>query len=109
MPNGRYAGKIKTLASLEVRTQLATFGVLGQRFRVGAQAFGDVGRVWSDFQSDAARDGRGLGLKYGVGGGLYVIWGAAAVIRLEVAYSPDAVAANPGLPLGVYIADGHAF
>ncbi len=109
VPNGRYTGKIKTLATLEVRSQLVTFGLLGARFRVGTQAFGDVGRVWSDFKHDPARDGRGLGLKYGVGGGLYLIWGTAAVIRMEVAYSPDAVAANPGLPIGVYIADGHAF
>ena len=109
VPNGRYTGKIKMLATLEVRSQLVTFGLLGQRFRVGAQAFGDVGRVWNDFRSDPVRDGRGLGLKYGVGGGVYFIWGTAAVIRMEVAYSPDAVAANPGLPIGVYIADGHAF
>lgn len=109
VPNGRYTGKIKVLASVEVRSELVRFGVLGQRFRLGAQAFADVGRVWSDFRSEPARDGRGLGLKYGAGGGLYVIWGAAAVIRMEVAYSPDAMAANPGLPVGVYIADGHAF
>ena len=109
VPNGRYAGKIKMLASVELRSELVRFGVLSQRFRLGAQAFGDVGRVWSDFRSDPSRDGRGLGPKYGVGGGLYVIWGAAAAIRLEVAYSPDAIAANPGLPIGVYIADGHAF
>lgn len=109
VPNGRYTGKIKMLGSVELRALLVTFGVLGQRFRVGAQAFVDVGRVWSDFNASFARDGRGLGLKYGVGGGFYVIWGEAAVIRVEMAYSPDALSANPGLPIGLYVADGHAF
>lgn len=109
VPNGRYAGKIKMLASIEVRSLLVRFGFLGQRFRLGAQAFADTGRVWSDFRIDPARDGRGFGLKYGVGGGIYFIWGTAAVIRMEVAYSPDATAANPGLPVGFYVADGHAF
>lgn len=109
VPNGRYIGKIKALASAEVRAQLVTFGLLKQRFRAGAQAFVDTGRVWNDFRIDPARDGRGLGLKYGAGGGVYFIWGAAAVIRMELAYSPDAASANPGFPFGFYVADGHAF
>lgn len=109
VPNGRYIGKIKALASAEVRAQLVTFGLLKQRFRAGAQAFVDTGRVWNDFRVDPDRDGRGLGLKYGVGGGMYFIWGAAAVIRMELAYSPDAASANPGFPFGFYVADGHAF
>lgn len=109
VPNGRYTGKIKMFGSVELRALLVTFGLFGQRFRVGAQAFTDVGRVWSDFNANFARDGRGLGLKYGVGGGFYVIWGEAAVIRVELAYSPDALSANPGLPIGLYAADGHAF
>ncbi|MBX3196547.1 MAG: BamA/TamA family outer membrane protein [Labilithrix sp.] len=109
VPNGRYIGKIKALASAEVRAQLVAFGLLKQRFRAGAQAFVDTGRVWNDFRIDPDRDGRGLGLKYGVGGGMYFIWGAAAVIRMELAYSPDAASANPGFPFGFYVADGHAF
>lgn len=109
VPNGRYTGKIKVLATIELRALLARFRLLGQRFRFGAQVFADAGRIWSDFKYDPVRDGRGLGLKYGVGGGVYLIWGEAAVIRLEAAYSPDATSANPGLPLGIYAADGHAF
>lgn len=109
VPNGRYTGKIKMLASIELRALLLSFGAFGQKFRVGTQAFVDVGRIWADWKSDPARDGRGVGLKYGVGGGFYLIWGAAAVIRVEVAYSPEALDANPGLPVGLYAADGHAF
>lgn len=107
VPNGRYTGENKKFGSVELRALVVTFGLLGQRFRVGTQAFVDVGRVWSDFNASFARDGRGLGLKYG--GGFYVIWGEAAVIRVEMAHSPDALSANAGLPIGLYVADGHAF
>jgi len=109
VPNGRYTGKIKMLASLELRALITTFGFLGQSFRFGAQTFVDVGRIWADFKYDPVRDGRGVGLKYGVGGGFYIIWGEAAVIRIEAAFSPDAVSANPGFPIGLYAADSHAF
>ena len=54
-------------------------------------------------------DGSGVGLKYGVGGGVYVLWGQAAMLRIEAAYSPDAVSENPSLPLGIYVEDGTMF
>jgi hypothetical protein len=109
VPDGRYAGKIKLLATVEPRAQLVDFRFLKQRFRIGAQAFVDVGRVWSDFEADPTLDGEGLGLKYGVGGGSYIIWGEGAIIRIELAYSPDARVYTPSFPFGFYIADSHAF
>ncbi len=48
-------------------------------------------------------------MKWGTGGGIYLVWGQAAVFRVEVAYSPDAKAENPGLPLGIYVEDGVMF
>ena len=54
-------------------------------------------------------DGRGPGMKYGVGGGIYVLWGQAAMLRIEAGYSPDAVSENPSLPLGIYVNDGVMF
>jgi hypothetical protein len=42
-----------------------------------------------------------------VGG--YLLWGQAAIFRLDVAYSPDAVADNPRFPLGIYVEDGTMF
>lgn len=109
VPNGRYTGKVKMFTTAEARALLFQFTALKQRFRVGTQAFVDVGRIFSDLSPEARLDGTGLGLKYGVGGGAYFIWGEAAVIRMEIAYSPDARSANEGLPIGFYIADGHAF
>jgi hypothetical protein len=37
------------------------------------------------------------------------LWGQAAIFRLEIAYSPDAVAENPGFPFGIYVEDGVMF
>ncbi len=109
VPQGRYAGLAKVLSNTEVRAPGPRFSLWKQRFRLGATAFFDVGRVFSEYAWSTPVDGRGLGLKYGVGGGLFLQWGEAAIFRLDVAYSPDAVAENPGLPVGIYVSDGLMF
>jgi hypothetical protein len=109
VPVGRYLGPIKVVGNIEVRAMLASFSVLRQKFSVGCDAFFDTGRVWSDYSFHSPLDGGGLGLKYGVGGGLYFLWGQAAMLRIEAAYSPDAVSENPSLPLGIYVEDGTMF
>jgi len=110
VPQGRYAGKVKMIANTELRaTPFPRFTILGQRFRIGTTAFFDAGRVWSDYAVISPADGDSLGLKYGVGGGLFLQWGEAAIFRIEVAYSPDAVSENPGFPVGIYVADGLMF
>lgn len=109
VPQGRYAGLVKVVSNVEVRTVLPRFRLFGQRFRPGTTVFADTGRVWSGYSVDPARDGTKLRLKYGLGGGVFLQWGEAAVFRLEAAYSPDAVAANPGFPVGIYVSDGLMF
>ncbi len=109
VPRGRYAGLAKTISNFEIRRPFGHFRVLGQRVRPGATVFFDAGRVWSDYKSDPLRDGRKLDLKFGVGGGGFLQWGEAAIIRVEVAYSPDAQAENPGFPLGIYVSEGLIF
>jgi outer membrane protein assembly factor BamA len=109
VPQARYSGLIKVLTNVEMRTVLPRFYLLRQRLRVGTTTFVDAGRVWNDYRFDASRDGTKLNLKYGVGGGLFLQWGEAAIFRLEAAYSPDAVAENPGLPIGIYVTDGLMF
>jgi len=84
------------------------FRLFGDEFRVGNNIFLDAGRVFASYSADD-RDGKGLGLKYGVGAGVFVVWGTAAVFRIEMAYSPDAVSVNPGFPIGIYAADGQMF
>jgi outer membrane protein assembly factor BamA len=110
VPQGRYAGRIKMISNLELRgTPFPRFTIAGQRFRIGTTVFFDAGRVWSDYAVISAADGNSLGLKYGVGGGLFIQWGEAAIFRLEAAYSPDAISENPSLPIGFYVSDGLMF
>ena len=109
VPVGRYLGPIKVLGNIELRAMLLKFSVLGQKFTLGNDVFFDTGRVWSDYSFRSSLDGTGVGLKYGVGGGIYVLWGQAAMLRIEAAYSPDAVSENPSLPLGIYVEDGTMF
>ncbi|MCL2450340.1 MAG: outer membrane protein assembly factor [Polyangiaceae bacterium] len=109
VPEGRYLGKLKTLANAELRAMLLDFRVLGQNMHLGADVFFDAGRVWSDYTFSNPDDGQGIGIKWGTGAGAYLIWGQAAVFRIEAAYSPDAVAENPRLPVGLYVQDGVMF
>jgi hypothetical protein len=109
VPVGRYAGLAKAIGNVEVRSILASFRALDQSLRVGGDAFFDAGRAFSDYTFDALADGRGLGLKYGAGGGAFLMWGEAAIFRVDVAYSPEAVAENPNLPVGIYVQDGMMF
>ena len=109
VPVGRYLGPLKAIGNVEVRAMWLHFGVLGQKFTLGNTVFFDTGRVWSDYSFHSSLDGSGVGLKYGVGAGIYVLWGQAAMLRIEAAYSPDAVSENPTLPLGIYVDDGIMF
>jgi hypothetical protein len=109
VPDGRYGGKAKALSNTEIRAIGPRFRFLGQRLRAGATTFFDAGRVWKDFKQDPVADGTKLGLKYGVGAGVFLQWGEAAIFRIEAAYSPDATAANPGFPVGIYVGDGLMF
>jgi hypothetical protein len=110
VPQGRYAGRAKIVANTEIRaTPFPRFLLLGQRMRIGTSAFLDVGRLWSDYAVVSPADGNELGLKFGIGSGVFLQWGEAAIFRVEVAYSPDAVSENPGFPVGIYVSDGLMF
>jgi hypothetical protein len=110
VPFGRYAGRAKIVTNNEIRaTPFPHFHLLDQRLLIGMTAFFDAGRVWSDYAVISQADGNRLGLKFGIGGGLFLQWGEAAIFRMEAAYSPDAVSENPGFPLGLYVSDGLMF
>jgi Omp85 superfamily domain len=110
VPQGRYAGLVKVVTNTEIRsTPFPRFRLAAQSFLVGTTTFFDAGRVWSRYAWIGPQDGTSLGLKYGVGGGIFLQWGEAAIIRIEVAYSPDAVSENPGFPVGIYVSDGLTF
>jgi len=73
----------------------------------GIVGFADAGRVWADTSFHPELDGTGIGLKYGVGGGLRLQSGSSFVLRADVAWSPDARAL--GSPVGGYFAAGQMF
>jgi hypothetical protein len=107
VPIGRYLGPTKIIGNVELRGLPAHFIIAKQRIRLGGDLFIDAGRIWSA-PAFSLLDGNGIGLKYGVGGGGYILWGQAAIFRIEVAYSPDATATG-GLPVGIYVEDGTMF
>jgi hypothetical protein len=109
VPEGRYLGKLKALANIELRALLIDFHLLGQVFEIGGDLLFDMGRTWLNYTFSAPQDGTSIGLKWGAGGGLYLRWGQAGVFRIEAAYSPDAAAENPSFPVGLYVEDGVMF
>ncbi len=107
VPGQRYYGKVKVLGNLEIRTELASFRALGKHMTFGVVGLADGGRVWADTSSHPELDGTRIGLKYGLGGGLRLQTGSSFVLRLDVAWSPDASAL--GAPVGGYFAAGQMF
>jgi outer membrane protein assembly factor BamA len=103
IPGQRYYGRIKLFSNVELRSRLFDFTAFRQPYAVGGALFTDFGRLWTDFTDQPQLDGSGLGLKYGLGGGLRLQQGKTFVIRVDVAWSPDA------RPLGAYLTAGHAF
>jgi outer membrane protein assembly factor BamA len=104
VPAQRYYGKVKILQNLEVRSDVWDFRIRGKDYVLATAAFFDAGRVWTELgRRHPDLDGRGIGLKYGVGGGLRLQQGKTFVVRLDVAWSPDAD------PVGAYFAAGQIF
>ncbi len=103
VPAQRYHGKLKAFANFEGRSEIVTVKIGGKNYTFGLAAFFDAGRVWSDWSHDAALDGTGIGLKWGIGGGLRFRQGDTFVVRGDIAWSPDAN------PVGAYFAAGQIF
>jgi hypothetical protein len=107
VPIGRYLAPYKVLGNIEFRGLPIKATLFKQKLRIGGDAFIDAGRTWST-PAFHQLDGDRIGIKYGIGGGAYLLWGQAAIFRLEVAYSPDATATG-SLPVGIYVNDGTMF
>ncbi|PRP91752.1 Surface antigen [Enhygromyxa salina] len=92
VPRQRYFGKQKALVNLELRSMFVRFDIARQRFGLGALAFVDAGRVWTDYRpvelAGANVDGPFGDIKVGLGGGLRITWGETLVIRADPAWSP---------------------
>ncbi|MEO7734791.1 MAG: BamA/TamA family outer membrane protein [Kofleriaceae bacterium] len=104
VPGGRYYGAVKLFGNIEARSDLFGFHLRGKAMKLGVAAFFDGGRTWTELlHSHPELDGTGIGLKYGIGGGLRLRQGATFVVRADVAYSPDAS------PVGAYFTAGQIF
>ena len=103
VPAQRYSGRGKLFANTELRVNITTFTLFSKNMSAGAVAFVDAGRFWADTKPNPELDGTGLGLKYGVGTGARLKSGDTFVLRLDVAWSPDAT------PIGAYLATGEIF
>ncbi len=103
VPAQAYYGKIKLLGNLELRSELVRFHAFSKGNVLGITGFFDTGRVWLDYRPAPTLDGTGLGLKYGVGGGVRWASGESFVLRGDIAWSPDA------RPVGLYLAAGQLF
>jgi hypothetical protein len=99
----RYHGKRKLFGNLELRSTLWHFRVRKSGYSLGVTGFVDGGRVWADTSAAPELDGTGLGLHYGMGGGLRLRKGETFVLRADVAWSEDA------RPIGFYFLAGHIF
>jgi hypothetical protein len=90
--------------SRAVRSELFPFTLWRKAMVLGVATFFDAGRSWTELgRSHPELDGEGLGLKYGVGGGLRLQQGKTFVVRADIAWSPDAQ------PIGAYFAAGEIF
>ena len=107
VPRGRYGGRAKLLTGVELRSMFWRFRLFGKRMFLGAAVFADVGYVWLDPVADRPVGPRSGVFAYGVGGGVHLRWGEPVFLRIEVAYAPEAQ--SVGLPVGIYMALGHAY
>lgn len=101
VPAQRYHGKCKILGNVELRSKLWWFEIGEQRMNLGAVAFFDAGRVWTDLDAHPELDGESIGIKYGTGGGVRFQWGETFLARIDAAWSPDGI--------GFYVEAYHIF
>lgn len=93
VPRQRYFGKQKAILNMELRSLFVRFDIASQRFGIGALAFVDAGRLWTDYRRPVILGGEDVDgpfedIKVGVGGGLRLHWGETLVVRVDPAWSP---------------------
>ncbi len=104
VPAQRYYGRVKTFGNLELSSALWSFHIKSKSFVLGPAIFFDAGRTWTELgRAHPELDGTGVGLKYGTGAGLRLQEGRTFILRLDLAWSPDAT------PVGAYFAAGAIF
>jgi outer membrane protein assembly factor BamA len=104
VPAYQFYGRVKAFGNFELRSEPFHFALRGKRYILGFATFIDAGRLWTDItKANPALDGTGLGIHYGVGGGVRIQQGQTFLVRADVAWSPDA------RPVGAYLLADQAF
>lgn len=104
VPAYQFYGRSKLFGNVELRTAITRFEWLDRKFKLGFATFVDAGRLWTGMANPQPMlDGTGLGIHYGVGGGLRLQQGQAFLVRADVAWSPDA------RPVGAYVVADEIF
>ena len=104
VPAYSFYGHVKAFGNVELRAKVWRFEAVSRKFIVGFAGFFDAGRVWTDIRAaHPDQDGTGLGIHYGVGGGIRVQQGRSFLVRADLAWSPDA------RPIGAYVMADQAF
>lgn len=85
LPRGRFLGKARFLANVEMRFLPLTIRLLGLRLDLGAAAFLDAGRVLEDYDKPLG----GLGLHLTQGAGLRVLYERSLAVRFDIGYSHE--------------------
>ena len=98
VPQDRYVGRVKAIATAELRARFAHGTVRGGPLSFGGVVFLDLGRVWQPGLFDS-RPGLEVHPGYGVG---LRLWRRAFVLRADLASSPDRL-------LNLYLVFGHFF
>jgi len=106
-PGGRHAGNLKLLGALELRSLFLPFRLFRMQMVFGLLAFVTVGQCWSTLDPGPPFQGSTERATYGTGGALLLRWGESVMVRIELAYSPDAT--DGGSPIGFYFDLGYAF
>lgn len=107
LPYGRQLGKVKVLSTLELRSTFYRFRVGRHNFALGAAAFTDASRVWSQLGGTPGLDG-GPAMRVSVGGGPRLLWGRALMLRVDVGFGPKS-GINGTDNMSGTLALGHAF
>ncbi len=104
VPAYAFYGRAKAFGNLELRAKVWRFESWSRRWTIGVVGFFDAGRLWTDLgTAHPELDGTGLGLHYGLGGGIRIQQGRAFLVRADVAWSPDA------RPIAAYVAADQSF
>jgi hypothetical protein len=104
VPAYQFYGRAKVFGNVELREKAMKFTALSRKFTLGFAEFVDAGRLWTDItKANPQLDGTGIGLHYGIGGGVRLQQGRAFLVRADLAWSPDA------RPIGAYVMADQAF